>query len=77
MPFTADEAFTLLQSAHAQDRLAHAYLLAGPIGSGKRALANRLCGVLLGEKVTDLKHPDVHVIEPESKSRRILIEQIR
>ncbi|MDR3405398.1 MAG: ATP-binding protein [Chthoniobacter sp.] len=77
MPFTADEAFTLLQSAHAHNRLAHAYLITGPAGSGKRALANRLCALLLGEKIEDLKHSDIHVIEPESKSRRILIEQMR
>jgi DNA polymerase-3 subunit delta' len=77
MPFTADEAFTLLQAAHAQDRLAHAYLLTGPVGSGKRALANRLCGLLLGNEITDLQNPDVHVVEPESKSRRILIDQMR
>jgi DNA polymerase-3 subunit delta' len=77
MPFTADEAFTLLQRAQAQDRLAHAYLLTGPDGSGKRALANRACGILLGEGVTDFQHPDIYVIEPESKSRRILIEQTR
>ena len=77
MPFTADEAFTLLEGAKAQNRLAHAYLLTGPIGSGKRALANRIAGMLLNGELADFKHPDVHVIEPESKSRRILIEQMR
>ncbi|MEP6670637.1 MAG: ATP-binding protein [Chthoniobacter sp.] len=77
MPFTADEAFNLLQSAYANNRLAHAYLITGPAGSGKRELANRLCALLLKEKITDLKHSDIHVIEPESKSRRILIEQMR
>jgi DNA polymerase-3 subunit delta' len=77
MPFTQDEAFTLLQRAQTLDRLAHAYLLTGPVGSGKRALANRVCELLIEEKVTNFQHPDVHVIEPESKSRRILIEQIR
>jgi DNA polymerase-3 subunit delta' len=77
MPFTEDEAFSLLQRAQSLDRLAHAYLLTGPVGSGKRALANRACELLLGEKLKDFQHPDVHVIEPESKSRRILIEQIR
>jgi DNA polymerase-3 subunit delta' len=77
MPFTEDEAFILLQRAQSLDRLAHAYLLTGPAGSGKRVLANRVCELLLGEKLTNFQHPDVHIIEPESKSRRILIEQIR
>lgn len=77
MPFTTDEAFQLLQRAQAQDRIAHAYLLTGPIGSGKRALASRACELLLGEQVADFQHPDIHLIEPESKSRRILIEQMR
>src|SRR5690349_11974558 len=77
MPFTAEEAFSLLQRAQSLDRLAHAYLLTGPEGAGKRALARRVCELLLDEKIADFQHPDVHVIEPESKSRRILIEQIR
>ncbi len=77
MPYTADEAFTLLQRAQKNDRVAHAYLLTGPIGSGKRALAARISGLLLGEAITDFQHPDIHLIEPESKSRRILTEQIR
>jgi len=77
MPFTADEAFSLLQSAQTQNRLAHAYLITGPAGSGKRALANRVCSLLVGRPIENLQHPDIHVIEPESKSRRILIEQMR
>lgn len=77
MPFTADEAFSLLQTAQAHNRLAHAYLITGPVGSGKRELASRVCSLLIGGKVENLQHPDIHVIEPESKSRRILIEQMR
>ena len=77
MPFTADEALSLLQRAQTHGRLAHAYLLTGPIGSGKRELAARFCQLLLGSKHPAFEHPDVHLIEPESKSRRILIEQIR
>lgn len=77
MPFTADEACHLLERAHAKDRLAHAYLLTGPAGSGKRELASRACALLLGENITGFQHPEVHLVEPESKSRRILIEQMR
>lgn len=78
MAFTTDAASQLLASAHAQDRLAHAYLITGPVGSGKAALANRLATLLLGTRDGDpLTHPDLHRVEPESKSRRIVIEQIR
>ncbi len=76
MAFTADEALALLRNAHDRDRLAHAYLITGPIGSGKRQLASQIAGILVGA-AEPLHNSDVHVIEPESKSRRILIEQIR
>ena len=78
MPFTAEEAFAHLERAHAQNRVAHAYLFAGPAGSGKLELAGRVASMLLGQSGDDAwRHPDVHRIEPESKSRRILIEQVR
>lgn len=78
MAFTTDDAYQLLATAHAQDRLAHAYLITGPVGSGKLALATRLATLLLGTRDGDpLTHPDLHRVEPESKSRRIVIEQIR
>ena len=59
-------------------RLAHAYLLAGSAGSGKSWLATQLAALVLEsapEKI--LAHPDVHMVRPESKSRRIVIDQIR
>jgi DNA polymerase III subunit delta' len=78
MPLTPDEAYAHLERAHVNDRVAHAYLLTGPAGSGKRELAGRICSLLLGKSAGDpWKHPDVHRIEPESKSRRILIDQVR
>lgn len=77
MAFTADEALSLLQKARANDRLAHAYLVTGPEGSGCREVAAGLAGILTGSADAPLKHPDVHVFEPESKSRRITIDQIR
>jgi len=76
MAFTADDAFAFLSRAHAQERLAHAYLLAGPRGSGKRRLAENLAR-LVTESDAGLGHPDVHTAEPESKSRRLRIEQTR
>lgn len=77
MAFTADEALVLLRRAHSQDRLAHAYLITGPIGSGKRQLASHLAALILGGGGDPWQNSDVHTAEPESKSRRILIEQIR
>jgi DNA polymerase-3 subunit delta' len=77
MPLTASDAFSLLRNAKAQNRLAHAYLITGPQGSGKRRLAEQLCEIVVEEKNDVMRHPDVHVVEPESKSRRIVIDQIR
>lgn len=77
MPFTASEAFSLLRAAHEHGRFAHGYLITGPEGSGKRELVGSICGLLTGDTSEPMRHPDVHTIEPESKSRRIRVEQIR
>jgi DNA polymerase-3 subunit delta' len=83
MAFTKTVAIDLLRRAHAQQRLAHAYLISGPQGSGKRALAAELAALVIGptnakKNTPDIfQHPDVHTAEPESKSRRIVIDQIR
>ncbi len=77
MAFSADEAFALLEKADAGERLAHAYLITGPAESGARELAVRLAGLIVGADEEPLKHPDVHTAEPESKSRRIVIDQMR
>jgi DNA polymerase-3 subunit delta' len=77
MAFTAAEALSLLRKAHTNNRLAHAYLVTGPEGSGVREVAEGLAGILIGLDEKPLGHPDVHVIEPESKSRRIMINEIR
>ena len=42
MSFTVGRAYELLQAAREHERLAHAYLITGPEGSGKRDLAVRL-----------------------------------
>lgn len=77
MAFTVEQALSLLRKAQENDRLAHAYLIEGPPGSGTREVASGLAGILVGGAGDPLKHPDVHTAEPESKSRRITIEQVR
>ncbi|HEX8679601.1 MAG TPA: AAA family ATPase, partial [Chthoniobacterales bacterium] len=80
MAFAPDAAFSYLRRAHAQNRLAHAYLISGTPGSGKRELASRLANLVNGttsENIFATGTPDVYVAEPGSKSRRIVIDQIR
>lgn len=42
MAVTAEKAFELIRGAHERERLAHAFLISGPAGSGKQALAARI-----------------------------------
>lgn len=78
MSFSKESAFDRLTEAHHAGRLAHAYLLTGPTGCGKRWLADRLAATFLGcEPDAVATHPDAHFVQPESKSRRIVIDQIR
>jgi DNA polymerase III subunit delta' len=75
MAFTPDIALKYLTRALDQNRLAHAYLITGAIGSGKEALATDLASI-----VNKSKSPNgsgIFKVNPESKSRRIVIEQIR
>ena len=80
MAFSPETALEYLRRAHLQRRLAHAYLLSGPPGSGKRALAANLVSLInktKPEHVFSVRANDVFVAEPESKSRRIVIQQVR
>ena len=80
MAFTRKAAIGLLRRAHEQARLGHAYLISGPTGSGKREVAAELASTVNGTEADDVfssKAREIFVAEPESKSRRILIEQIR
>ena len=45
MALSREAALSYLQRAHDQNRLAHAYLISGPSGSGKRALASDLANL--------------------------------
>ena len=80
MAFTRKAAIGFLRRAHEQARLGHAYLISGPTGSGKREVAAELASTVNGTDAGDVfssKAREIFVAEPESKSRRILIEQIR
>ena len=80
MAFKRKAAIGLLRHAHKQNRLGHAYLISGPNGSGKREVAAELASTVNGTAAEDVfssKAREIFVAEPESKSRRILIEQIR
>src|SRR6266478_5205479 len=80
-----------LQRSLERGRLAHAYLFAGPRGSGKEAMARTLAKALnclekdhdscdrcdSCRRVDEGVHPDVYWVRPESKSRRIQVEQMR
>jgi DNA polymerase-3 subunit delta' len=74
MAFSFEQASGYLSEAQAQGRLAHSFLFSGPEGSGKRRLVDKFFRTVNG-KMTD--PADFHRIEPESKSRKILVEQIR
>ena len=71
---------------------AHAYLLHGPAGIGKRALAERLMHSLLCQNRQGLEacgeckschllaagtHPDNYVLEPEEADKPIKVDQVR
>ncbi len=76
-------------------RLAHAYLFAGPRGSGQETMARTLAKALnclennhdccservrgcdSCRRVDEGAHPDVYWVRPESKSRRIQVDQVR
>lgn len=82
-----DRQKSILTRAIAADRLAHAYLFAGPEGVGKRLVALALARALFCQegggcghcascrKVDHRNHPDLHVLEPDGSS--IKIEQVR
>lgn len=78
MAFAKEEAFRLLGKALEEGRLGHAYLISGSPNSGVDEFANELAGLFLGSgEIAVQQHPDYHAIEPGSKSRRLLIEQVR
>ena len=54
MAFSRKDALHYLRRAHEQNRLAHAYLISGPPGSGKRDLAAELASTVNGANPSDV-----------------------
>ncbi len=80
MAFARTAAVEFLRRAHEQNRLAHAYLITGPPGSGKEMLAADLASLVNGTPANDVfsaRAREIYVARPESKSRRIVTAQIR
>ncbi|AYC33398.1 DNA polymerase III subunit delta' [Pseudomonas cavernae] len=83
---------TLWQQLAGRSQHAHAYLLHGPAGIGKRALAERLMARLLCRSPAGLEacgqckaclllaagtHPDNFILEPEEADKAIKVDQVR
>ncbi len=96
MAVTAGRAFELMEEAHRRERLAHAFLISGPPGSGKRDLAARVIEMVnprgdsggvdlfgapeeapVAAGLDELEGDLVRIVRPRSRSRRILIDEIR
>jgi DNA polymerase-3 subunit delta' len=80
MAFQVETAAKLLRRSRDEGRLAHAYLVCGPQGSGKEQLVLEmidLAGQRRGDSVEACRSDFVQVIRPEGKSRRIKVDAIR
>jgi len=78
MAFSKNQALALLKKAIEEQRLGHAYLITGSFHDGMEMVAEELAAMVLSCSLLEVKqHPDVHMVEPESKSRKILTEQMR
>src|SRR5262245_19683012 len=80
MAFARTTALEYLRRTNEQNRLAHAYLITGPPGSGKEVLAAELASLVNGTPANDVfsaKAREIFVARPESKSRPIVTAHIR
>src|SRR6266576_6850332 len=67
MAFSRTAALRYLRRAHEQNRLAHAYLISGSPGSGKRLLAAELANLVNGTEARDVfsaRAREIFVAEP-------------
>lgn len=78
MAFLSEDALSRLEVAHRDGRLAHAYLISGIDLAELERFVFALTGKILRCGIDEVpQHPDFHLLRPESKSRRIVIDQIR
>jgi DNA polymerase III subunit delta' len=75
MPFTADTIEEKIETSFKEGRMGHAYLLTGHSLEELEGTFYRIAAGLL--KSDNQQHPDLHIVRPESKSRRLKIEQMR
>ena len=75
MAFLPADILQRLARAHKNGRLPHAMLITGTPGSGRSQLALEIAALVNNVTATEAaRHPDIHKLEPGSKSRRILVE---
>ena len=60
-----------------ENRIPHAIIIEGDIGTGKHTLAKYLTNVVVGQEVQLDNHPDITVIAPQEKKKNIAVSQIR
>jgi DNA polymerase III subunit delta' len=81
MAFLPDRAYSLVARAHAQQRLAHAFLISGSNGDDLRAFAVKMASLVNDWRgvntLDDLRSRGAIVIEPEGKIRQIKVETMR
>lgn len=80
MPFRADKAMELLAKAKAGNRLGHAYMITGPKEADREGFATAFLNLASGAKWKSLEEwhqHSVHIVRPESKSRRVTTDAIR
>ncbi|MES2309581.1 MAG: hypothetical protein V4507_12065, partial [Verrucomicrobiota bacterium] len=75
MPFQSSEIIERFEVGLREKRLAHAYLVTGSNRDQVLAIVEHLADLVL--QTSHVDHPDYYKVQPESKSRRIRIEQIR
>lgn len=78
MAFLPADILDRLQHARQLGRIPHAMLITGSPGSGRANLARDIAALVNSvSREETTKHPDIHTLEPGSKSRRILVENFR